>query len=138
MNNLTIAGNVGKDAEVRNTQNGKTVCNFTVAVSGRSKDADSTWFDCALWGERGEKLAQYIRKGDKITVAGEVSAREHSGKAYLQIFVKEVTLQGGKPSDGGSAYPDSTGTTGGSAYGAGTGGAPNMDDEIPFYPEVRL
>jgi len=132
MNNLTIAGNIGKDAEVRQTQNGKTVCGFTVAVSGRGKDAESTWFDCSLWGERADKLAPYLRKGDKVTVSGEVSAREHNGKAYLQVFVREVTLQGGKPrNDTGSA-------SSGSDYGSGGRPGDGMDDTIPFAAEGRI
>lgn len=118
MNNLTIAGNVGRDAELRTTQQGKDVCGFTVAVSN-GKDRDPTWFDCSLWGDRAKKLAPYIRKGDKITVAGEVSAREHNGKAYLQVFVRDLTFQSPKSSD---TQPNPQG-----GYGGG-----DMDDEIPF------
>jgi single-strand DNA-binding protein len=124
MNTLTIAGNIGRDAELRTTQNGKKVANFTVAVSGRRKDDPPTWFDCSLWGDRADKLAQYIRKGDKIAVTGEVGAREHNGKAYLQVNVRDLTFMGG----GNAQLDQSAGT----AYGGTTGGAPDMDDEIPF------
>ena len=129
MNNLTIAGNIGKDAELRTTQNGKDVASFTVAVSN-GKNKDATWFDCSIWGDRAAKLQPYIRKGDKITVSGEVSAREHNGKAYLQLFVREVTLQGVKRQDDG--YPDSTGTTGGTAYGRQIEPIDDLNDEIPW------
>ena len=121
MNNLIIAGNIGKDAELRQTQNGKQVCGFSVAVSGR-KDDPATWFDCSIWGERAAKVAPYIRKGDRITVSGEVSAREHNGKAYLQVFVKDFTFQGGK-SEGG---------TGTGQDGYSQPGPADMDDEIPW------
>jgi len=133
MNCLVIAGNVGKDAELRTTQNSKDVASFSVAVSN-GKDRDATWFDCSLWGERGKKLAQYIRKGDKITVMGEVSAREHNGKAYLQVFVRELTLQGGKPSGDEGGQHQGSGS-GQSSYGSG--GTPMDDSEIPFAPEWR-
>ena len=130
MNTLTIAGNIGRDAELRTTQGGKKVANFPVAVSGRRKEDPPTWFDCSLWGDRADKLAQYIRKGDKIAVVGEVSAREHNGKAHLQINVRDLTFMGGGQRDTQrNDYQDSTGTTGGYAPAGGTG---DMDDEIPF------
>jgi len=131
MNVLTIAGNIGKDAELRTTQNGKQVAGFSVAVS-KGRDQETIWFDCSLWGERAAKLAPYLTKGSRVTVSGEVSAREHNGKAYLQVFVRELTLQGG-----GQPRDDSDSTTGGSAYGATTGGAGDVDDSIPFSPEWR-
>ena len=135
MNSLTIAGNVGRDAELRTTQNGKKVAKFTVAVAGRRKDDPATWFDCSLWGDRADKLAQYIRKGDRIAVVGDVSTREHNGKAYLQVNVRDVTLMGGNKRDDNA--PSQQSQLGGNAYGASTGGLPDMDDEIPFAAEVR-
>ena len=64
MQQLIIAGNIGKDAEVRRMQSGEAVANFSVAVdNGKDKDGnrrESTWFDCALWGKRGEGLAPYL------------------------------------------------------------------------------
>lgn len=93
MNNITIAGAVGRNAEVRHTQTGDPVAGFSVAVN-EGKDR-TTWFNCSLRGDRAIKLAPYITKGSKITVSGPVSARVHEGKAYLQVFVNQFTLQGG-------------------------------------------
>jgi single-strand DNA-binding protein len=99
MNNLTIAGVIGRDAELRRTGDGDPVAGFPVGVSnGKDKDGnwrDSTWFDCSLWGKRAEALAPYLLKGGKVVVSGQVSARAHEGKAYLQIRVAELTMQGG-------------------------------------------
>ncbi len=125
MNNLTISGNIGRDAEVRTTQTGKQLCSFTVAVSGRRKDDLPTWFDCSIWGDRASKVAPYIRKGDKISLCGEVLAREHDGKAYLQVNVREFTFMGGSQRDQ-PAQPSQGG------YGGG-----EMSDEIPFMWEGR-
>jgi single-strand DNA-binding protein len=126
MNVLTIAGNIGKDAELRTTQNGKQVAGFSVAVL-KGRDQETTWFNCSLWGERAAKLASYLTKGSRVTVSGEVSAREHNGKAYLQVFVRELTLQGG------GERRDDASHSGGSAYGATTGGAhDDVEDSIPF------
>ncbi len=96
MKTITIAGNIGKSAETRSTQNGDKVTNWTVAVEDRQGQEKRTiWFDCTLWGKRGESLAQYITKGGKIAVAGELSTREHEGKTYLQVRVDQVSLMGG-------------------------------------------
>lgn len=96
MKSITIAGNVGKDATTRTTQNGDKVTGFPVAVEERQgQDKRTIWFDCTLWGARGEKLAQYLTKGGKVAVSGELSTREHEGKTYLTIRAEQVTLLGG-------------------------------------------
>ena len=81
MQHVTITGNVGSDAEVRQAGNG-TVCNFSVACNekGRNGEADkTTWYRCAVWGRRGEALAPYIRKGTKVTASGRLSLRVYTG-----------------------------------------------------------
>ena len=98
MKSITIAGNVGKDAETRSTQNGDKVTSWTVAVEDRQGQEKRTlWFDCTLWGKRGESLAQYITKGGKVAVSGELSTREYEGKTYLTVRAEQVTLMGSKP-----------------------------------------
>lgn len=96
MKQITIAGNIGRDAVVRRTNADDAVAGFSVAVEERNgKDKRTLWFDCNLWGKRGEALAQYLTKGSRVTVAGDLSTREHEGKTYLTVRVAEVTLQGG-------------------------------------------
>jgi single-strand DNA-binding protein len=119
MNNITIAGNVGKDAVVRSTGNGDKVAGFSVAVN-EGKDR-TTWFSCSLWGDRAEKLAGFITKGSKVAISGSVSAREYDGKALIEVRVGQISfLGGGQRAEGGAP-----------AYDAGLRpGA--LDDEIPF------
>ena len=105
MNNLSVIGRCGKDAEHRFTPNGKAVLSWSLAVDSGYGDAKQTlWIDCALWGERFGKLAEYIKKGSQIGVVGELGTREHEGKTYLKLNVRDVTLCGGKENAGaGSA-----------------------------------
>lgn len=119
---ITIAGNIGKDAETRQTQAG-SVTSFNVAVSN-GRDSESTWYRCSLWGQRGEKLAGYLTKGSKVSVAGRFTAGLYDGKLDLKIDVAEVALQGERqasasprPAPRGSAAP-----------------APrdDLDDDVPF------
>jgi single-strand DNA-binding protein len=96
MKNIVVAGNIGKDAVVRTTQGGDRITGWSVAVEdGFGQNKRTLWFDCSWFGGRGEKLAQYLTKGSKITVSGDFSTREHEGKTYLQVRVNDVTLQGG-------------------------------------------
>ena len=95
MQKIIFIGNLTADPEMRTTPNGKTVTNFTVAVS-RKGDKDKTdYFRCAAWGKTGEVCGQYLGKGKKVCVVGEVSARAYEGKdgeakASLEVFVTEV------------------------------------------------
>jgi len=129
MKAIIIAGNIGKDAEVRTIQgSGDKVTGWTVAVEDRTgKEKSTIWFDCTLWGKRGESLAQYLTKGSKVCVSGELSTREHNGKTYLTIRAEQVTLMGGKP-EGQRDEPS------GQSSGYGAGGRPggDMDDAVPF------
>lgn len=98
MKNIVVAGNIGKNAVVRTTQGGDKITGWSVAVEdGFGQNKRTLWFDCSWFGGRGEKVAQYLTKGSKVTVSGDFSTREHEGKTYLQVRVNDVTLQGGKP-----------------------------------------
>ena len=128
---VSIAGNIGKDAEVRRTQDGTPVASWSVAVEERSgREKSVMWFDVSLWGARGEKLAPYIHKGGKIAVTGELGKREYEGKTYFTVRASEVTLQGGagRKEDPAEAYSNAS-------HGGGLG---DLDDEVPFAPEVRV
>jgi single-strand DNA-binding protein len=126
MKTITIAGNIGRDAVTRKTQNGDSVTGWTVAVEDRQgQDKRTIWFDCALWGTRGEKLAQYLTKGGKVAVAGELSTREHEGKTYLTIRADQITLMGG-----GQDRQEQRQEQAPAQRNA-------LDDEIPFTPEWR-
>lgn len=135
MKQITIAGRTGKAAELRRTQSGDPVLGFSVAVDdGYGQNKRTMWFECAVWGKRGETLKDLLPKGKEVTVSGDLSTREHDGKTYLTVRVNELTLQGGK-SDTASprqerqqSYGDQSG---------GYGGGPDLDDEIPFAPEWR-
>lgn len=104
MNVLTIAGRIGRDAETRYTQSGKAVTGFSVAVDQRVAGGEKStlWIDCSVWGERVEKLAQYLIKGTSVAISGEAGVRCYTPKnggepkAELTLFVREVTLLGNK------------------------------------------
>lgn len=105
MKQITIAGRVTKDAELRHV--GKDpVCGFSVAVDDRpGKEKSTIFFECSLFGKRGEALQPYLKKGNPVSVSGDLSRREYEGKFYLGIRVDQVTLMG---SSGGSGEGQKT------------------------------
>jgi single-strand DNA-binding protein len=121
---ITIAGTIGKDAEVRKTQDGDPIAGWSVAVnSKRGGQETTTWFDCSLFGKRGEGLAPYIRKGGKVTVSGEFSTREYDGKTYLQVRAHEVALQGDRREERSEPREERN---------ADRRAPADLNDEIPF------
>jgi single-strand DNA-binding protein len=128
MNNLTIAGQLGRDAEIRFLPNGDPVANFSIADS-QGKDKDAIWWNCQLFGKRAESLAQYLTKGQAVTITGSVSQRKYTDKNGVEkistdVRVNDVALQGGRKEGAASqaAKPKPQG-----------GGFDDMDDrDVPF------
>ena len=103
MNKIIFSGNLGKDAELTMAQNtGKAILKWSVAVSkGYKKDDGINWFNCVMFGERCEKLAQYLVKGTKVICEGSLQLSSYEGKAGTKkyttdIFVNNVELVGDK------------------------------------------
>ncbi len=127
MQTIVIAGKLGADAVLRKTQNGDSVCSFSVAVDQRDgRDKSTNWWRVSLWGKRGEGLAPYLLKGASVTVSGEFSLGEYEGKPQLNVRANEIALQGGRSDGGNARVPD------GSQGAPGGGFADDLSDDIPF------
>ena len=103
MNVFTAVGRIGRDAEVRSTQNGTSVAGFPLAVDVGFGDRKSTlWCDASIWGRRAESgLPQYLVKGQQVAVSGEIGTREfqkRDGSAGFAVTlrVNEIDLVGGQ------------------------------------------
>ena len=130
MNSLTIAGQLGRDAEVRFLPNGDPVANFSVADS-QGKDKDAIWWNCQLFGKRAESLAQYLTKGQSVTITGSVSQRKYTDKNGVEkvstdVRVNDVALQGGRKEGAAPQAPQASKPSNQSK------GFEDMDDDIPF------
>jgi single-strand DNA-binding protein len=137
---LMIAGNVGKDAKLREAA-GDSVLNFSVAVdNGKDRDGnkrDATWYDCAIWGKRATSLERHILKGTKLALTGRPTVRVHEGKAYLGITISELTFMGssgGNSDHGGGDRGHQAPADSAPDYAERRNPPPrnDMDDEIPF------
>ena len=108
MNKLMIIGNVTKDPEMRTTQGGIQVCNFTVAVNRRQRNQhgqqEADFFKVTAWRQLGEVCAQYLAKGRKVAVVGQVSASAYMGsdgkpRASLEMTADDVEFLSPKDAD---------------------------------------
>lgn len=99
MNELHIIGNITHDVELRQTQAGKSVCNFTVAVnrrkSGTTEQSEADFFNVTAWDKLAEICAQYLAKGRKVAVNGPVSLNTYTKRdgttgASLSVLARDV------------------------------------------------
>ena len=95
-NQLSIIGHVGRDPELKYSQDGSPRCRFSVAVTERRNQQDETqWFNVVAFGRLAETCNQYVRKGMAILVAGPVKLNEYTGRdgqhrASLDVVARDV------------------------------------------------
>ena len=142
VNKVILVGNLGKDPEVRFTNTGNAVANFSIATSEVWNDRDgkrqerTEWHNIVVWGKQAEHCGQYLSKGRQVYVEGSIRTRSYDDKTGNKRYVTEVVAQriqflgggGGTrlapQSDGGQAEEMSIGNL--------PGGQPPGDDDIPF------
>jgi single-strand DNA-binding protein len=99
LNKTMIMGHLGRDPELRYTQGGQGVANFSVAVTEKWKGRDgekqerTTWFRVVAWGQAGEYAAAYLRKGDAVYVEGSIEEREWEDKEGQKRKTWELKAQ---------------------------------------------
>jgi single-strand DNA-binding protein len=157
VNKVILVGNLGRDPELRYTQSGQGVANFTLATNERWRDKDGNnqerteWHRIVVWGKQAESCAQYLQKGRSVYVEGRLQTREWEDKEGHKRQTTEINAQvvqflggrgGGAPGGGSSGAPGggSSGAPGGGSSdgaGGGPGGTPGSEgpppsDDIPF------
>lgn len=96
MRQITISGNLGKDAELRNTNNGMQVANFSLAVRqnrpSENGEYGTDWFRCVVWGKRAQTVGNYFKKGSHVTLTGTLNISEYNGSTQLEVDVSDFDL----------------------------------------------
>jgi single-strand DNA-binding protein len=95
---ISFTGNVTGDPTLRFTQSGAAVCSFTVAVNERVKDretdkwrdGDATFYECSVWRQYAENVAESVVKGTRVVVQGKLKARSYEAKDGTQRTVFDV------------------------------------------------
>jgi single-strand DNA-binding protein len=142
VNKAILIGNLGRDPELRYTQNGQAVANFTLATSESWNDKASgervertEWHRIVVWGKLGELCAQYLTKGGKVYVEGRIQTREWEDKEgqkrrTTEINAQTVTFLDGAPRGSAPGRESGDASTGSSPAGEPPQDAP--PDDVPF------
>jgi single-strand DNA-binding protein len=159
VNKVTLVGNLGKDPEVRTTQDGAKIVNLTLATSESWTDRGSgerkertEWHRIVIFNDRiGDVAERFLRKGRKVYVEGALQTRKWTDQSGQERFTTEVVIgrfkgelvlldsnrgeEGGTESSGFSrerpvARPAAAAPRSGPSWDAPKGG--DLDDEIPF------
>ncbi|UGY23835.1 single-stranded DNA-binding protein [Bradyrhizobium septentrionale] len=143
VNKVILVGNLGKDPEVRRTQDGRPIANLSIATSESWRDKGTgerrektEWHRVVIFNEGLAEVAeQYLKKGAKVYIEGQLQTRKWTDQSGVEKYSTEVVLQGFNStmtmlSDGGGGRGggggDDRGSGGGNAggnYGGGVGGA---------------
>jgi single-strand DNA-binding protein len=148
VNKVILVGNLGRDPEVRQTQDGNPIVNLSLATSENWRDKATgerrertEWHRVVIFNERLADVAQkYLRKGSKVYIEGQLQTRKwtdqdgrdrYSTEVVLQRFRGELTMLDSRNDGGGGGGGDyGGGGSGGPPPASGGGG--DLDDEIPF------
>ena len=94
MNNIQLIGRLTAKPELRHTNSGKAVCNFSIAVERRFKDADGKpivdYVDFVAWKHTADFLCKWFDKGTRVAVTGELQTRMYEDKDGKKIKVSEI------------------------------------------------
>jgi len=154
VNKVILVGNLGKDPEIRRTQDGRPIANLSVATSESWRDKatgerkeKTEWHRVVIFNEGLCKVAeQYLKKGAKVYIEGQLQTRKWTDQSGAEKYTTEVVLQGFNSNltmldsrgGGGGGFGDEAGGDFGSsspaprrAVAAGSRNG-DMDDDIPF------
>ena len=159
VNKVILVGNLGKDPEIRRTQDGRPIANLSIATSETWRDKGTgerkektEWHRVVIFSEPLCKIVeQYLKKGAKVYIEGALQTRKWTDQSGVEKYSTEVVLQGfnstltmleGRSGGGGGSFgSDDAGDFGSSspassaprrAVAAGGGRNSDMDDDIPF------
>jgi single-strand DNA-binding protein len=162
VNKVILVGNLGRDPEIRSTQDGTKVANLSLATSESWRDKSTgerkertEWHRIVVFNERlVDVIEKYVKKGSKLYIEGALQTRKWTDNAGAEKYTTEVVLQrfrgdltmldggrgggagigGSSPDDMGSGGSSSSSSSGGGGMGGsrGGGGGSDLDDEIPF------
>jgi len=134
MNIVAINGRLTRDAELKYTATSTCICNFSIASNRSVKKGDkwedeASFFDCVMFGKRAESINQYLKKGQQVSISGELRQErwEKDGKqnSKVSIAVNNIQLIGGK-NESPKREPQNNSND-------NHGGPENFaDDQIPF------
>jgi single-strand DNA-binding protein len=138
VNKVILIGNLGKDPEVRFTNNGRAVARFPIATSDVWTDSEghrqerTEWHNIIVWGKQGETCGQYLAKGRQVFVEGSIRSRSYDDKTGNKRYVTEIVAQRIRFLGGGGGTRAPAEFDSNAPEDLGPAGAAPLDDDIPF------
>jgi single-strand DNA-binding protein len=140
---ITIAGNLVDDPQLRYTPTGQAVANFRVAstprfrdnATGEWKDGDSLFLSCNVWRQAAENVAESLQRGMRVIVQGRLRQRSYETKEGEKRTVYEIEVDEVGPSlrNASAKVTKSSRSTGGSGFGGGGQSGPSGGGGQPGY-----
>ncbi|MGB4192256.1 MAG: single-stranded DNA-binding protein [Rickettsiales bacterium] len=143
INKVTLVGNVGRDPEIRTTQDGKEIASITLATSESWKDKSSgerkertEWHRIVIFSDGLVNIVKnYVKKGSKLYIEGALQTRKWVDNSGVERYTTEIVLQGYSASllmlDNNKNHSDNQSSSSNSSFGSSFN-AEEIDDEIPF------
>ncbi len=159
---IILAGNLGRDPEMRYTPSGQPVTNLSIATNRQytansgERVKETTWFRVSVWGKQAEACNQYLKKGSMVMVEGRLTQDPATGgprvwtgtdgapRASFEVTAQTVRFLSSRQDDQGGGYGNNSYSGGNNNFGGGVSGGggnygnmddsmmPPPDDDIPF------
>ncbi len=115
MNKMIIKGRMARDPELKTTNSGKSVCNFSVAVNRNFDRELVDFFECVAWNKKAEFICKYFIKGKEILIDGEMQSRRYTDKngnnrIVWELVADDVDFCGNKNQNNNNVQNDNTET----------------------------
>lgn len=117
INKVIVTGNLTRDCELRRTQSGMAILNFSIAVNDRRKNQKTgewedyaNFVDCSMFGNRAESVSNYISKGSKVAIEGKLRwsqwERDGQKRSKLEVIVDEIELMSRQSASEPASQPE--------------------------------
>ncbi len=99
MNKVELQGFLGRDAEVKTFESGRTLVNMSIATSEKYKNnngelvSTTTWHNVVYWKNKKEESTDFLKKGEMVLVIGKLNTRKYTDKNGLEKYITEVVAQ---------------------------------------------
>ena len=98
-NSITLIGNLGKDPETKQLENGKTVSKFSLATNEVYRNANgdkvtsTQWHNIVAWGKTAELSGNLLKKGKEVALTGKLTYRSYKDKEGVNRYIPEVIME---------------------------------------------
>ena len=90
MNSIQLIGRITRDIELKQTQGGKSYCNFSLAVAREFNKEETDFINCVAWEKKAETIEKYVKKGHKFGITGRIQIDKKNDTHYTKVIVEKI------------------------------------------------